>query len=78
MCTQVLTCTALHGLDISVEKGKKETSPKSETGNPTEDADASQPPVSTLVNLSESCAGLKIKEVRAPQLEAAVRAGMRT
>jgi len=76
--TQVLTWTASHGLDFSVEKGKKETSPKFETWNPTEDADASQPPVSTLINLSESYTRLKIKEVRAPQLEAAARAGMRT
>ena len=50
-----------------------------EEWDPTNDADAEQPPVAMLVNSSEvRAAGFKLKEVLPPQLEAAARGGRRT
>ena len=49
-----------------------------EEWNPTQDADASQPPVAMLINSSElRAAGFTLREVIPPALEAAARGGRR-
>jgi len=49
-----------------------------EEWNPTQDADALQPPVAMLINSSElRAAGFTLREVIPPALEAAVRGGRR-